>query len=96
MPPVMHSHRFKGVTTYVDGHLHLFSGISSVSPNVPGHRHFITGITTFNFAHSHPYNLITDTQTNVDSAHYHFYAGNTYEVLAHHHFIEETTFVFGE
>lgn len=96
MPGEQHSHNFKGVTTYVDGHLHLFSGVSSISPDVPGHTHIIEGQTTTNDGHSHGYSIVTQGPTYVDSAHYHYYEGNTFTVLDHRHFITETTFVFGE
>ncbi|MFZ5974773.1 MAG: YmaF family protein [Bacillota bacterium] len=92
----MHTHAFKGVTTYIDGHLHLFSGVSSASPDVPGHTHYITGTTTISNGHSHSFNLITHTQTNVNSGHYHYYQGDTAIVLGHSHPMESTTFVLGE
>jgi hypothetical protein len=93
----MHSHKFKGVTTYVDGHVHLFSGVSSMSPDVPGHTHTIEGQTTVDDGHSHGFYIITQGPTKVDSkAHYHYYEGNTNIVRNHKHFITETTFVYGE
>jgi len=95
----LHTHQFKGVTVYVDGHLHLFSGVSSASPETPGHTHIIAGETTTTDGHSHGFSIVTQPPTYVDEArykHYHYYTGNTYTVRNHFHGMESTTFVLGE
>ena len=95
----MHTHQFKGVTVYVDGHLHLFSGVSSASPETPGHTHIIAGETTTADGHSHGFYIVTQPPTYVDDErykHYHYYTGNTYTVRNHSHGMESTTFVLGE
>jgi len=84
---------------YVDGHLHLFSGVSSASPETPGHTHIIAGETTTTDGHSHGFSIVTQPPTYVDEArykHYHYYTGNTYTVRNHFHGMESTTFVLGE
>ena len=99
MPGELHTHRFKGVTVYVDGHLHLFSGVSGASPNVPGHVHSIAGQTTVNFDHLHEFSFLSQGPTYVDRElykHYHYYEGITDFALGHRHPMSGTTFVLGE
>lgn len=99
MPGELHTHEFKGVTVYIDGHLHLFSGVSSASPNVPGHTHAISGVTSVNGGHSHAFSLTTMGPTYVDSEqykHYHYFEGATDIALFHSHPMSATTFVLGE
>lgn len=95
----MHTHQFKGVTVYVDGHLHLFSGVTSASPETPGHTHTVSGETTTTDGHSHGFSIQTQPPTYVDEGgykHYHYYVGQTYNVRNHSHGMESTTFVLGE
>jgi hypothetical protein len=95
--PVLHTHQFKGVTVYIDGHLHLFSGVSSESPDTPGHTHNIAGRTTTDAGHFHSYLLISHGPTVVGPGrHYHYYAGDTAIALQHRHPMSGTTFVLGE
>jgi hypothetical protein len=95
----LHTHPLKGVTVYVDGHLHLFSGVTSASPETPGHTHTVAGQTTTVDGHAHGFSIQTQPPTYVDSGgykHYHYYKGNTYTVRNHSHGMESTTFVLGE
>lgn len=92
----MHTHQFRGVTTYVNGHLHLFSGVSSASPDIRGHTHTVAGTTTTDSGHSHSYNLTTKTPTYVNAGHYHYYEGDTNITNGHDHPMSGTTFVLGE
>ncbi len=93
----MHTHQFQGVTTYVEGHLHLFSGVSTPSEDVPGHTHNIIGITTIASGHSHRYFIITQGPTIVGPGkHYHYFKGATGVTQGHSHPMESTTFVLGE
>ena len=95
--PVLHTHEFKGVTVFVGGHLHLFSGVSSASPDTPGHMHVIAGDTTNEAGHSHHYSLISHEPTVVGPGrHYHYYTGNTEVTDGHLHPMSGTTFVLGE
>jgi len=55
----LHSHRFMGRTTFNDGHIHEYSGITSVNLNSPGHIHYMAGETTFEDGHIHRYSLQT-------------------------------------
>jgi len=99
LPGEIHTHKFKGVTVYMDGHVHLFNGVSGASPNVPGHTHIITGETSVNFGHSHGFSLMSQGPTYVDREfykHYHYYEGITDFALGHRHPMSETTFVLGE
>jgi hypothetical protein len=93
----MHTHAFKGVTVFVGGHLHLFSGVSSASPDTPGHMHLIAGDTTSVAGHSHHYSLVSQGPTVVGPGkHYHYYVGNTEVTNGHLHPMSGTTFVLGE
>lgn len=99
MPGEIHTHKFKGVTVYVNGHVHLFSGVSGASANLPGHVHNIAGQTTVNSGHSHDFLFMTQGPTYVDRErykHYHYYAGVTSFVSGHRHPMSGTTFVLGE
>ncbi len=99
MPGELHTHEYKGVTTYANGHVHLFSGVSGVSPNVPGHTHTIAGQTAVSDGHSHPYRLISEGPVyvaRVQYKHYHYYSGVTGFVRGHEHLMSGTTFVLGE
>lgn len=95
--PGLHTHAFQGVTVFVDGHLHLFSGISSASPDTPGHTHTIAGRTTTDAGHSHSYSLTSQGPTVVGPGkHYHYYTGDTHFAQGHRHPMSGTTFVLGE
>jgi hypothetical protein len=99
LPSEIHTHEFKGVTVYVDGHLHLFSGISSASPNVPGHTHDIAGQTSVSLDHLHGFSFVSQGPTYVDRElykHYHYFQGITGYTFAHKHPLSGTTFVLGE
>lgn len=90
----LHTHAFKGVTVFVDGHLHLYHGISSASPDIPGHTHIIAGQTTVNDGHSHGYNIVTEGPHKVNSGHYHYFNGNTQVTMGHSHGMSSTTFEY--
>lgn len=95
--PELHTHQYRGVTVYVDAHLHLFSGVTSASPDTPGHTHNITGTTTVDAGHSHRYLLTSAGPTVVGPGrHYHAYAGDTDMTMNHRHPMSGTTFVLGE
>lgn len=95
--PLFHTHAFKGVSVYVGGHLHLFSGTSSASPDTPGHTHIIAGRTTTNAGHAHGYSLRSWEPTVVGlGKHYHYFTGDTDETQRHRHPMSATTFVLGE
>ena len=48
----IHTHSFEGPTTVNDKHRHFYSGISSASPDTPGHDHNISAVTTLNNGHT--------------------------------------------
>jgi hypothetical protein len=99
VPGEIHTHEFKGVTVFIDGHLHLFSGVSGPAPNVPGHTHAIGGVTSVNGGHSHAFSMQTIGPTYVDRMqykHYHYFKGTTDTALFHSHPMSATTFVLGE
>ncbi|MHB1314305.1 MAG: YmaF family protein [Christensenellales bacterium] len=93
----LHTHTFRGVTTYIDGHLHLFFGTTGASPDLPGHTHTVAGRTTMNTGHDHSYSLTTWPPTVVGAGrHYHYFNGNTGAVQGHSHPMSGTTSVMGE
>jgi hypothetical protein len=99
LPDGFHTHAFKGVTVFVDDHLHLFWGVSGPGPNVPGHTHKIAGTTTVNDGHSHPFRMMSQGPTYVDRErfkHYHYFEGETAVVQNHRHPMSGPTFVLGE
>jgi hypothetical protein len=94
MPNGLHSHSFRGRTTFNDGHTHGYTGITSLSPDVRGHVHFITGATTFNDGHIHRYALYTSREIPVAGGHTHFYQAATSFNDRHVHFLFGFTSVF--
>ncbi|WP_422691252.1 YmaF family protein [Clostridium thermosuccinogenes] len=55
----MHSHSFSGYTSYNNGHRHYYMGMTSISPDVPGHIHYMAGYTSFDDGHTHAYRSAT-------------------------------------
>jgi len=43
MPDGLHSHSFNGRTTFNDGHIHEYFGVTSFNPDVPGHVQLYDG-----------------------------------------------------
>ncbi|PNT92270.1 YmaF family protein [Clostridium thermosuccinogenes] len=73
----MHSHSFSGYTSYNNGHRHYYMGMTSISPDVPGHIHYMAGYTSFDDGHTHAYRSATGPAIYIGSMHYHGYRGTT-------------------
>ncbi|MFZ5644852.1 MAG: YmaF family protein [Bacillota bacterium] len=59
-PVVGHVHAYRGRTSFDEGHLHRFEGISTRSVGgVDAHVHRLIGTTTFDDGHIHNYNITT-------------------------------------
>ena len=52
-----HVHFFEGVTTFDDGHVHRYRGVTGGPIPIPGgeHYHIFSGVTSFDDGHSHSY-----------------------------------------
>jgi len=73
----IHTHSFEGPTTVNDKHRHFYSGISSASPDTPGHDHNISAVTTLNNGHTHSFSVTTAPAIPVKQGHFHPYTGTT-------------------
>ncbi|ADU74072.1 MAG TPA: hypothetical protein DEF39_13355 [Hungateiclostridium thermocellum] len=90
----LHSHRFMGRTTFNDGHIHEYSGITSVNLNSPGHIHYMAGETTFEDGHIHRYSLQTGPSIPVSGGHIHYYYTATSFEDGHIHYLYGYTSVY--
>ncbi|HOQ01257.1 MAG TPA: YmaF family protein [Acetivibrio clariflavus] len=96
MPNGMHSHRFMGRTTFNDGHVHGYSGMTSQNPDIPGHMHYITGETTFEDGHIHRYSLQTGPSIPVYGGHIHYYQAATSFNDGHVHYLYGYTSIYNQ
>jgi hypothetical protein len=95
MPDGLHSHNFRGVTTFNDGHVHRYGGMTSSDPNVRGHTHSMAGETTYNDGHIHRYSLQTGPEIRVGTGHTHYYRAATTFNDGHVHYLYGYTSVYG-
>lgn len=95
MPDGLHSHDFRGVTTYTNGHVHRYTGTTSAAPNVPGHTHFMAGETSVSDGHTHRYGLYTGPDIQADGGHTHQYQGATALNDRHVHYLYGYTTTYG-
>lgn len=96
MPNELHSHGFRGRTTFSDGHTHEYSGITSMNPDIPGHVHYMAGVTAFNDGHVHRYSLYTSPEIQVDRGHTHYYRAATSFEDGHVHYLFGYTTIYGQ
>lgn len=96
MPDRLHSHDFRGRTTFNDGHTHGYSGVTSDNPDVPRHIHYMMGETTFNDGHVHRYTLFTNPEIRVGRGHTHYYQASTSFNDGHVHYLYGYTTVYGQ
>lgn len=94
MPEKLHNHYFRGITSYDDGHVHGYSGITSNNPDVPSHIHYMAGNTTLNDGHVHYYAIFTGPEVEFNGGHYHHYRGITRIADRHVHYLYGLTSVF--
>lgn len=87
----MHTHYYMGETSYNDGHIHNYRGITSPSPNYPNHTHLLMGDTTVNDRHLHEYRISTNRQIETRDGHYHEYSGDTDYAQGHDHSMQGST-----
>ena len=99
LPDELHTHRFIGLTTYVSGHNHVFSGVTSANPDTPGHVHTMRGGTTYDAGHDHAYGLTTGPAVDVGTGHLHNFAAETSTAAipnVHSHAMRGRTSIFIE
>jgi hypothetical protein len=83
-----------GRTTFNDGHIHGYSGATSLNPDVPGHIHYMMGETTFNDGHRHRYSLQTSPAISAGGGHTHYYQAATSFDDQHNHYIYGYTSIY--
>lgn len=74
----MHTHQYINSTTFDDSHKHFMKGLSSESPDIPGHVHQMEGFTSLEDGHVHRYsNQTCPAFYDIHGDHYHLYSGIT-------------------
>lgn len=66
-----HSHYYSGITSFENGHIHGYEGITTLAPTGVPHVHYIQGITTYDDGHVHTY-WLTTIQALVNTKIYNF------------------------
>ncbi len=94
MPMDLHSHNYRGATSFNDGHTHNYSGTTSADPDEPRHTHEMAGYTTTDAGHTHYYAVTTGPGIEVQGGHYHYYEGVTQYASGHMHSFEGSTSVY--
>ncbi|KPV55177.1 hypothetical protein QJ48_34600 [Paenibacillus sp. A3] len=74
----VHVHPFSGATTYDDGHLHYYAGMTEPAPSGPRHVHGYYAVTSFNDGHTHTMRGATGPAIPLSGGgHYHYFEGYT-------------------
>jgi len=92
---VIHRHYFQGISDLIFNHQHRYSGLSSESPNCPGHTHEISGCNTEDNNHRHYYKIITGPSIEITGGHIHAYQGLTTLDFRHCHLQSGSTMING-
>ncbi len=75
---VLHSHGFRGVTSFDVGHRHGYAGVTEPAPSGVPHTHAYSTVTTLNDGHVHYITGRTGPAIPVPGGgHYHFFEGVT-------------------
>lgn len=90
----MHSHGYRGMTTYSYGHKHDYFGATSLDPDTPGHIHYMWGKTSYNDGHIHYYAVPTGPSVKVKDGHTHHYCGATTLNDGHVHYYGGVTSIY--
>lgn len=89
-----HSHSYFGQTTFNDGHIHHFAGVTSKEASGVPHIHSMEGETTYNNEHEHSYSTKTGPVIPVPSGgHMHCYTTRVEYEDGHIHYIQGYTSV---
>lgn len=87
-----HSHSYSGATTYNQGHIHHYGGITSKAQSGVPHKHSMRGITTFTDGHEHNYVTETSPAMNLeDGRHYHYFRTSVKLADGHIHYMSGYT-----
>jgi hypothetical protein len=87
-----HSHSFCGETSYDDGHIHHYGGITSKSASGVPHIHSMKETTSFIDDHRHDYMTKTGPAILIQGGlHYHYYETTVEYEDGHIHFISGYT-----
>lgn len=74
----MHTHQYRGVTSFDVGHRHQLAGVTGPAPHTPDHVHPYQGTTTFDDGHVHTFSGVTGPPIPLpDGRHYHQIWGQT-------------------
>lgn len=87
-----HSHSYCGITTYDEGHIHNYGGITDKAPSGVPHTHSMKGKTTYNFDHDHDYESRTGSAIMLPNGlHYHYFETRVKLADGHIHYISGCT-----
>lgn len=74
----VHTHEFKGTTSFDEGHSHRYAGITEPAPSGVQHNHRYFTFTTFDDSHRHQIRGITGPAISLpNGGHYHEFNGVT-------------------
>jgi hypothetical protein len=73
--PDTHTHLYRGETSFNNGHKHGYWGVTSPSPDVPGHTHDLGGRTCEQDRHMHRYTFATGPERGNSGGHVHYFVG---------------------
>lgn len=83
-----HSHAYSGSTTYNDGHVHNYGGVTGKAKSGVPHCHYMEGITTYYEDHEHEYCTKTGPAIHLENGlHYHYFETRVTFVDGHIHYI---------
>ncbi len=76
--PVYHVHQFGGVTSYDDGHVHEYAGVTEAAPTGVPHVHRYHTATSVNHGHTHVIQGVTGPAIDLpEGGHIHYFEGFT-------------------
>lgn len=87
-----HSHSYSDTTTYNDGHIHHYGGITSKEKSGISHYHSMENETTYNDGHDHSYSTKTGPAIMLPCGrHNHYYETRVKYEDGHIHYIRGFT-----
>lgn len=87
-----HSHSYAGITTYDQGHIHYYGGVTTKASNGVPHTHSMEGETTYNHDHEHDYETKTGPAIMLTNGlHYHYFKTRVKLENGHTHYISGFT-----
>jgi hypothetical protein len=87
-----HSHAYSGSTTYNDGHIHHYGGVTDKAKSGVPHCHYMEGTTTYYEDHEHEYCTKTGPVIMLPNGlHYHYFETRVKLADGHIHYISGFT-----